>query len=205
MDLDVGTWFLSTEEKTHAGEPAVSAQCQQPSRMLIGTSENSLYIEIYTKLYWKSQGPWSFKGKWKKEKLSISLGTPMAIKGKINVCRPNFKNNWFLGYDCYPVLAWVVCTEMQEILHVKFVFLVQKIKNLQEMYKCIALSKYQLSSETWREEKQDRSLNQTQNFGDISCIASKNWYNPMPPTIEKLWKVRTFSTISTKSFREAPA
>lgn len=73
---------------------------------------------------------------------------------------------------------------MQKILHVKFVFLVQKVKNLQEMYKRIALSKYPLSSETWGEEKQDRSLKQIQNFGGTSCIAPKNWYNPMLPTVE---------------------
>lgn len=129
----------------------------------------------------------------------------MATKGKINICRPNFKNNWFLGYDYYPALVWIVCAEMQELLHVKFVFLVQKVKNLQEMYKCIALSKYPRSSERWGEEKQYRSLKEIQNFGGSSCIAPKNWYNPMPPTVEKLWKVRTYSIISKKSFTDAPA
>lgn len=69
MDLDVGTWFLSTEEKTHAGEPAVSAQCQQPSRMLTGTSENSLCIEIYIESLLKITGSMKLQGEVEKRKI----------------------------------------------------------------------------------------------------------------------------------------
>jgi len=71
-----------------------------------------------------------------KEKQSIYLGNLKAIQGMICVCKPSFKRKLLLGYGSYPVLAWLIYSEVHKTAHrlsqvkTKLVFPVQKVKGL---------------------------------------------------------------------------